>query len=234
MPILPIEPNPQEDEDSLQQKLDSERIGGIIEEFLTDFLDEDAARATQQVTMIGEPNAPLLLDAVIRLPATIDNPREIVEELGREVTTALREGMATDLENDYDEFVYQPLAFYTERNKEKKQLEKPDTPLYGTGLLVQNMRYGWTAESKWDGDALIVSWGPTSVEDMDPSEKYHDMFFGHEGVGRGRKARIPRRFPYVSNKVVDQVSQIIQDFLKTKNTESAGAQPSDQDSIWTL
>jgi hypothetical protein len=231
MPILPIEPNPQDSADALQQKLDSERIGGIIEDFLADFYDEGAVRDTNQL-LLGEPNAPRLLDAVIRLPESVDMQRS-GDELGREVVSAMRSGMATDIENDYDEFVYQPLAFYTLDKKKRQQLEKPDTPLYGTGLLVDQMRYGWTAESKWEGNTLTVSWGPTGAEDMNPSDKYHDMFFGNPGTGKGHTTKIPRRYPYVSNKVVDQISHIISDFLKTKSDQSAATTPQDQNTLWT-
>lgn len=240
MPILPREPNWHDTEAQQEQALYSEMASSIVEDFAGDFLgfeeDEESNALVEAVTSqarLGEPNAPLLLDANVRLPAGV-TMEEAARELAPLVENTLREGIARDIEDDYDEFVYIPLSMYTQKNKERKGLQHPATPLYGTGLLVQEMRPGgWLTGFKWTDDHnLEVRWGPTEIDDQHPSMKYRDMFFGNPGTGKGHKVKIPRRYPRVSNRLKDQVQTVIENWLRVKQA-SAAQSPSDNGPLWT-
>jgi hypothetical protein len=239
MAILPIEPeqwDEENDDGQYQQFLDSERGGAIVEDFIgVEFEDEGVARIegpSDQIAL-GSGRSPILLNATITLPASIEMD-EAGREIGPIVDRVIREGMATDIQNDWDEFVYVPLKDDTVKAKQRKGLPFPTTPLYGTGELIKQMRPGgWMTEFKWDDNVLAVKWGPKAVDDQNPSDKYKNMFFGSSGTGRGHQARIPRRFPQVSDHVREQVVQVMLNWLRLKQNQTAAISATDSTAIWT-
>ena len=237
MPILPVEPSWEQNEQEREQYLESERVGGMIEDFIGADFDEESPvpNPSNSQFELGAPNAPLLLNAEITLPSNVS-----IEEAGRElgplVERAAREGVARDIENDYDEFVYLPLSIFTKQKKERENLQAPAVPLFGKGELTHQMRPGgWPSAQEWDENRLEVSWGPTTSDDQSPSKKYHDMFFGNPGTGKGHKVKIPRRFPRLSRRVREDIAQIIVDWLYLKQNESAATANSftDRAPLWT-
>ncbi len=215
MPILPIEPNWRESDEEREQYLDSERAGGMIEDFIgIEFGEEEPLPDPSNSQFeLGVGRAPLLLNANINLPANV-TIEEAGRELGPRIEDIARTGMARDIEQDFDEFVYLPLSIYTTKKKAKENLPAPTTPLYGTGELTKQMRPGgWATTQSWDANTLEVAWGPTTTDDQSPSKKYRDMFFGNPGTGKGHKTKIPRRFPRLSRRVREEIAQMVVDWL---------------------
>jgi hypothetical protein len=221
MPIHPIEPNSQESDDDIQRKLRSEQASAMMEEVT--FEDDEIAGLIsdgRDQALLGERYAPPLLTADVNLPANAGmSLTQAGEELGRLVERQARESLANAIvDDDLDEYVWIPLAASTIEKKKRENKPAPTTPLYGTGLLVQNMARGWVSKYTWNDTTLSIEWGPTAQDDLNPSMKYHDMFFGNPGTGKGRKTVIPRRFPRLLASDKQRIMLQIQDWIRM-NTE---------------
>lgn len=238
--ILPQEPDWQDSDAEIQQKLESERAGALIEEFIGgfEFEEESPARIQSEEQaaqlQLGAPNAPILMNATIRLPANV-SPEAAARELGPLVERQMRMSMADSIaEDDYDEFAYIPLALFTQKEKEKKGLPKPKTPLYGSGELVKQMAPGgWLSDYEWKDETLTIAWGPNDQDDRKPSDKYKNMFYGSPGVGKGHKVKIPRRFPRLSTNALRETQDLVNDWLRLKQDESALTLANSSSPLWT-
>jgi hypothetical protein len=238
MPIHPIEPDPSISEEEMQRKLKAEQGAAIMEDisFEDDEITALIADGRDQA-LIGEPYARPELSADINLPANANmSLQRAGEELGRMVEREVRESLATAiLDDNLDEYVYIPLAASTIKKKEREGLPSPRTPLYGTGLLIEQVRRGWTSNFVWNDTSLTVEWGPTAQEDLNPSLKYHDMFFGNPGTGRGRKTVIPRRFPRLLANDKQRIMLLIQDWIRMNQEQPMLEQQAEENrAIWSV